>query len=566
MKSRFFIVNSLCVLCVLCGLAHALDRNAFTFTKYQLTASIDPDQQRLGVRGIVTLRNDSSAPQKDIALQISSTLSWKSIQFEGKSVEFLTHIYTSDIDHTGELSEAIVTLPNDVAPKQAIELSIGYEGTIPRDATRLTRIGIPAETTRHTDWDQISPSFTAVRGIGYVVWYPVSTEAASLSDGNSVEKTVGRWKQRHSESSMDILFESSVDKTILFSGVANLAEVNVPADIVKIADFGMRRFGTDVPTFIIADYHKAAGDAISNVYWLKGHEQAAASLNKQVMDLQPTVRLYGFGGGIEILDTPESGAAPFLSAHLLLMSFDSLLRDETKLTLVYALARAQIHSRRAWMQEGLAHYAQAAYLEQERGRQAALDYLNDHNAELVESEKANSKSPQADNGSLLNGVDNIQFQSKALRVWWMLHDMLGSAGNPALLLWHNYQFSEDQSPNYIQKLIESKTHRDLQWFFDDWVYHDRGLPDFRITSVFSSPMASGGYLVTVTVQNLGNAGAEVPVVLQIAGGDTTHRLKVLANAKASIRFEVPAAPQRATVNDGSVPESDVSNNSYVLKK
>ena len=95
----------------------------------------------------------------------------------------------------------------------------------------------------------------------------------------------------------------------------------------------------------------------------------------------------------------------------------------------------------------------------------------------------------------------------------------------AMLLWHNYQFSEDQSPNYIQKLIESKTHRDLQWFFDDWVYHDRGLPDFRITSVFSSPMASGGYLVTVTVQNLGDAGAEVPVVLQIAGGDTNASVK-----------------------------------------
>lgn len=559
----------LCALCVLCGLgvhASALDRNAFTFTKYNLTATVDPGQQRLGIRGVITLRNDSSTPQKNIALQISSTLSWKSIQFEGKPVEFLTHAYTSDIDHTGELSEAIVTLPREIPAKQTIELNIGYEGTIPLDTTRLTRIGVPVETARHTDWDQISPSFTAVRGIGYVVWYPVATEAASLSDGNSVEETVGRWKQRHAESSMEVLFESNVDRTILFSGVANLADVNTPTDIVKIADFGISRFGTDVPTFVIADYHKLAGDAISSVYSLQGHEEAAASLSKQFANLQPVIQSYGRGGNwVEVLDNPQSDAAPFISAHLLLMPFDSLLPDETNLTLIYALSHARIHSHLAWAQEGLARYAQAAYLEQQRGRQAALDYLNDHAAELVESEKANSTSPHADDDSLLNGIDNIQFQSKAMRVWWMLHDMLGVNANIAIIMW-DYNLSDDQSADYVQKLIENKTHRDLQWFFDDWVYHDRGLPDFHVTSVYSSQLPSGGYLVTVTVQNLGNAGAEVPISVQIAGGNATHRLKVLANAKASIRFEVPGAPQSVTVNDGSVPESDMSNNSYVIAK
>ena len=67
-----------------------------------------------------------------------------------------------------------------------MELEIGYEGIIPLDATRLTRIGVPAEVARHSDWDQIGKSFTAVRGIGYVAWYPVATESANLSEGNSV--------------------------------------------------------------------------------------------------------------------------------------------------------------------------------------------------------------------------------------------------------------------------------------------------------------------------------------------------------------------------------------------
>src|SRR6266403_1584705 len=89
------------------------------------------EQQRLAVRGKLTLRNDSASAQKNISLQVSSTLDWRSIQVSGKPVQFVTQPYTSDIDHTGALSEAIVTLPQAVPPKGTIELDIGYEGTIP---------------------------------------------------------------------------------------------------------------------------------------------------------------------------------------------------------------------------------------------------------------------------------------------------------------------------------------------------------------------------------------------------------------------------------------------------
>ena len=49
----------LCALLIVCGLsvrAIALDREAFTFTKYDLSARIEPKQQRLGVRGKIVLR------------------------------------------------------------------------------------------------------------------------------------------------------------------------------------------------------------------------------------------------------------------------------------------------------------------------------------------------------------------------------------------------------------------------------------------------------------------------------------------------------------------------------
>src|SRR5277367_6206111 len=113
------------VLCVLSGLivsSFALDREAFTFTNYDLNVRIEPEQQRLGARGKITLRNDSATPQKIAVLQISSSLSWRSIKAGGKQLQFVSQPYTSDIDHTGVLSEAVVTLPEAVPAKGTIDL------------------------------------------------------------------------------------------------------------------------------------------------------------------------------------------------------------------------------------------------------------------------------------------------------------------------------------------------------------------------------------------------------------------------------------------------------------
>jgi len=155
--------------------AAALNREAFIIAKYDLEVRLEPEQQRLGARGKITLRNDSGQPQKVVALQISSSLNWRSIRVDGKSVQFVSQPYISDIDHTGALSEAIVTLPVEIKPRDSVELEIGYEGVIPLDATRLVRVGVPEGIAKHSSWDQISPSFTAVRGAGYVAWYPITT-------------------------------------------------------------------------------------------------------------------------------------------------------------------------------------------------------------------------------------------------------------------------------------------------------------------------------------------------------------------------------------------------------
>jgi len=75
----------------------------------------------------------------------------------------------------------------------------------------------------------------------------------------------------------------------------------------------------------------------------------------------------------------------------------------------------------------------------------------------------------------------------------------------------------------------------------------------------------GAYVLTVTVANIGAAGAEVPVTVRFAGGDATQRLVVRGKSNAVIRFEVAKAPEEIVINDGSVPESDMTNNTFKIE-
>ena len=101
MKRFCWFVLRFALVASLAGSALAINREAFTITKYDLQVRIEPEQQRLGARGKITLRNDSTQPQKIVALQLSSSLNWRAIRVGDKGVQFVSQPYTSDIDHTG---------------------------------------------------------------------------------------------------------------------------------------------------------------------------------------------------------------------------------------------------------------------------------------------------------------------------------------------------------------------------------------------------------------------------------------------------------------------------------
>jgi hypothetical protein len=561
------LLGVLCAICGCCLSAAALDREAFTFTRYELEVRIEPEQQRLGVRGKVTLRNDSEAAQANATLQISSTLNWSSIRLDGKPLEFISQTYTSDIDHTGALTETIIALPKAVAPKQTITLEIGYEGVIPQDTARLTRIGVPPEIAKHTDWDQIGPSFTAVRGIGNVAWYPIATEAANLSEGNSVLETVGRWKQRETNVEMRVKFFPIVNKTakLLFCG-----DEGQPASTATgpSLECSFRDLNSAVPFFVIGELPVIERAGVK-IFHFPDHGSQAEDYALALEEVLPFIgKWFGDHGekaGLkaEVIELPDSDAAPFESGNTLLMPLSGN-ENAMLMSAIQQLTHSSFPSPRAWIRDGLPRYAQLSFVADREGRDAALEYLRNHSKALIESEKLAPAQPHQAAHSLINSGDEFYVQSKAMNVWWMLRDMVGEDALSAAL--HNYKSGDDKSAGYLEKLVEAQTHRDLAWYFDDWVYRDRGLPDFRIASVYPRELVNGGYMVTVTVENTGQAAAEVPVTLKMTNGERAERLVVPGKSTASVRIVCPLFPQQASVNDGSNIESDTNNNVYKIER
>jgi hypothetical protein len=547
----------------------SLDREAFSITKYDLNAQIEPGQHRLGVRGKITLRNDTTVPQKTAVLQVSSSLDWRSIKAGEKLLQYVTQPYASDIDHTGALSEAIVTLPHAIEPHGTIELEIAYEGLILLDATRLRRIGTPVDAAASTDWDQIDPKFTGLRGAGNVAWYPISTEVANLSEGDSLFEVLARWRSREAGAQMKIgLHDPDHDNdshqaVMVCSGERVQGVTKGGTASLPWAECSFHNFADSSPSFAFADYGTIDRPSIV-VYNLSAHAVAAEAYADAAEKAFPLITDW-FGAPHEkarTADLPDPNAEPFESGSLLLTPLSDQSSKLAGLAAAHQLTHASFLSFRPWIEEGLAHFAQALYLEQQKGRQAALDYMGAHRSQLDEAEKTTfvPRSEDQAKNSLVNTTNEELNRGKAMCVWWMLRDIVGDAALKKAIA--AYRPEQDKEPSYMQRLISAQTQRDLEWFFDDWVYRDRGLPDFKVESAFARKTLNNSFMLTVTVDNLGTAGAEVPIIIRFAGGELMKRLEVHAKDKATTRIETPAVPQEIRVNDGSVPESDVTNNTF----
>lgn len=550
----------------------AEERNAPTFTSYDLDAHLEPAKAQMTVHGRFEVRNDGKETLRYLALQLSSTLRWESLSIAGKTVTWGQHEIDTDADHTGKATEAVVTLPTPLAPGASIAVTAFYSGEIRPNATRLERIGAPAEEATKADWDQISPEMTALRGYGNVLWYPVAGEPVFLGDGAKFFHAVGASRRRQEKATihlrLSVAYAGDAPDAAYFCGhreqlVAASENKDVPivdATGLATAEFATRTLGFRSPSLFVTDRAATVTNdmliaAVTEHYDRVPRYAEAAALVKPLLTewLGPTPLTQ-----LTILDHEGQ---PFEDRAFLVLPMRAMSASTLAPTLVHTLAHAWFHSSQVWLDEGMPQFLSLLWTERSEGRDAAIASMQQGTNALALAEPEIQPGDAGNNvgQSLIDARDDVYYRTKAAAVLWMLRSVAGEDALKQALRAYGQDAKLDQDPQGFELTLEKFAHKDLRWFFDDWVYHDRGLPDLTIVNVAPRKLPAqgvkqSGYLIAVEVRNDGDAVADVPATVQSGTLTASERLRIPGHSTRSTRIVFEGTPDEAVVNDGTVPE------------
>jgi hypothetical protein len=578
------------------------ERQAVTFTAFDLDVHLRPAEQHIAVRAQLTVRNDGKTPLTRIPLQLSSSLNWERIRIDGpkgpkpegpkKDAVFQIATLNSDTDHTGQLHEAVVPLAQPLAPGESLRVDAAYSGAIALSAQRLLAIGAPSEVALRTEWDQISLPFTGLRGFGNVVWYPATSVPVLLGDGARLFDEMGEHKLRltgaHFRLRLTVEFPHGQAPTVaLINGRAapltitesNSLDQSQEVASVATADSGDSTLGFEAPSLFVAIRTPHSGsnliawtlpeDDLSQQFWTTA-ATAVTPFLQGWLGQQPRSQL-------TLLDLPDPEDAPYEIGSLLAVP----LREAAPLTnlksspgslngiLVHALTHAWLQPPTAqqpppaWLNEGVATFMGTLWVEKQRGREAALSALEADRAALALAEP---ESPGQSAGQpLAQAISPVYYRTKAAYVLWMLRDLAGDPALSAALRADNpapdaaRDSGNPATRGAFEKLLEATAGSpDLAWFFADWVDADKGLPDMSIDGVFPTTASSDNWLVAVHLGNAGYAAAEIPVTVRSAKASVTQRVRIPARGKTVQRFLIQGKPTEVQANDGTVPETQAS--------
>jgi hypothetical protein len=580
--------------------AEDTERQAVTFTDFDMDVRLRTAEQHIAVRALVTVRNDGKTLLARIPLQLSSSLNWERIRVNAHDVTFPVATLNSDADHTGQLHEAAVPLAQPLAPGSSLQLDVTYSGVIAASAQRLLTIGTPAEVALHSDWDQIAVPFTGIRGFGNVVWYPVSSVPVILGDGARLFDEIGEHKLRlsgaHFRLRLTVEFPHGQAPAIaLINGhpaPLTVTDAKGPDSIpgqdldqslevpgVATASLEGAILGFEAPSLFVAIRKPRIG-ANTTVWALPEDESAVDDWTAAATAVTPLLQ-HWLGqrprSQLTLLDLPDPQDAPFETGALLATSIRKANPQSNSgqldSILAHALTRAFLQnstqSPPAWLDEGIAHFIGTLWVENQRGRTQALASLEASRPALALAEP---ESPGESPGQPLPvAISPVYYRTKAAYVLWMLRDLAGDAALSSAL--RAYDPAVNASRGSFEKLLEQSgapsdgssslrseagDRRGLAWFFADWVDADKGLPDLKIDGVFPSMAEAGNWLVAVDVSNNGYASCEVPVTVRAESNSVTERLMVPARGKAVQRILILGKPIEVQVNDGTVPETQAT--------
>jgi aminopeptidase N len=201
----------------------------------------------------------------------------------------------------------------------------------------------------------------------------------------------------------------------------------------------------------------------------------------------------------------------------------------------------------AWLNEGFATYFEALWCEEDLGPdEFAWNLKQDRESYLAEDSNHYRRPIVCNRYQAPIELFDRHLYEKGSLVLHMLRRLLGDRlFFKALNLYGTRHRAQNVTTQDLQKAFEDATGRNLDFFFDQWVYKE-GHPELEVSSRYDDQTG----MVTITVKQNQRVSDKTPLfrlsatvsLMDRDGGEVRHQIEIAA-AEQSFSFPFPAAPK-----------------------
>jgi len=416
-------------------------------------------------------------------------------------------------------------------------------------------------------WDVIAPEGTLLRGYGGDLWYPTASPQVFVGEGASFAHAAGQQMERQAGASMhlrvSVVFAGEAPAEVFFCGRRGLLRLtnddeNAPvaeATGVATAEFATQELGFRTPSLLVTG--KPASSTDGAIAVMASERETVERTAEAAAPVERMLTEWMGAASEHVLTVIDHRGAEFADGGIVVAPIGGRSGAELSSSLVAPLTQARFRSSHVWLEAGVARLMELLWMERTEGRAVAVAAIEQqaHGLALAESATRTGGAEE----SLLRASDAVYYRTKAAAVLWSLRDLAGDEALKQTLQRYGGNPRLDKDAEGFERLLEEMSGKSYRWLFDDWVYHDRGLPDLSLVSAEAREVSvtggqRGGWLVAVQVRNDGGAVADVPITVRSGALTATERVRVPAHAVAATRVLFQAKPTQIQVNDGTVPE------------
>jgi tetratricopeptide (TPR) repeat protein len=263
--------------------------------------------------------------------------------------------------------------------------------------------------------------------------------------------------------------------------------------------------------------------------------------------------LYGQVGysNLTVIETEDGAVSGYSAPGLMFLSPNTIGRDVNSRVLAnqvsqqwWGVAISPTTRNHLWLTNGMAAYSEALWTEKDKGPAAAESMMKDvstealtiDNVPLIQSARMEDYSPEY---WALTG-------SKGAEVFNMLRAVVGDENfykSLKLFLKANYWNSVDTAD--LRKAAEEITHKDLKWFFIEWI-ESSGAPEFKLDyTVFRT--AKGFRVVGKISQDMDTFRMPVDLRIETEGNPEDKQIEV-AGTSSEFSVDTFGKPKSVTID------------------